>query len=220
VPSQIHTRQLVKIQSEERLATTSELNPTPDLVTGRCEAGGMGYQAATEVKVISPEILIVLEADVICVTEGSIHSTISPNLQSWNIAMSSGVSPTGSQTAAWYQTEIMGTRETQYALPAVVGVCVVKPMNGKTAQMAYWESDQFIVLMKQGNACGGKGLTNEPLGQGHIFHTQMRAKGDNKTVLTTYPEMDREVLLKSRMRKIFTSGSVRELIVTSELLLQ
>jgi len=33
-PSKVHTRQLVKIQPEERLATTSELNPTPSMVTG------------------------------------------------------------------------------------------------------------------------------------------------------------------------------------------
>ena len=33
VPSKVHSRQLVKIQPEERLATTSELNPTPSLVT-------------------------------------------------------------------------------------------------------------------------------------------------------------------------------------------
>ena len=33
VPSKAHIRQLVKIQPEERLATTSELNPTPSLVT-------------------------------------------------------------------------------------------------------------------------------------------------------------------------------------------
>jgi len=32
-PSKAHTRQLVKIQHEERLATTSELNPTPSLAT-------------------------------------------------------------------------------------------------------------------------------------------------------------------------------------------
>jgi len=182
VPSKIHTRQLVKIQPEERLATTSELNPTPGLVTGRCEAGGMGYQAATEVKVISPEILMILEADVICVTEGSIHTAISPNLQSWNIAESlrtrqGDVSPTGSQTAAWYQTETMGTREAQYALSTVVGVCVVKPMNGKTAQMAYWESDQFIVPLKQGNACGGKGLTGARMTSGaHLPHPEVECR--------------------------------------------
>jgi len=32
-PSQAHIRQLVQIQPEERLATTSELNPTPRMVT-------------------------------------------------------------------------------------------------------------------------------------------------------------------------------------------
>jgi len=57
------------------------------------------------VKVISPEILMILEADVVCVTEGSIHTTVSPILRSWNIAESSGtlrggVSPAGSQTVA------------------------------------------------------------------------------------------------------------------------
>jgi len=142
----------------------------------------MGYQAATEVKVISPEIFIILEADVLCVTEGSIHTTTSPNLQSWNIAESlttwqGDVSPTGSKTAAWYQTETMGTREAQYALPTVVGVCGVKPMNGKTSQMASWESDQFIVLMKQGNACGGKGLTGARMTSGaHLPHSEVASR--------------------------------------------
>jgi len=114
----------------------------------------------------------------------------------------------------------MGTRETQYAPLTELGVCDVKPIDGKISQMVYWESDQPILPLKQGNACGGEGLTVEPLGQGHIFRTQMRVKDGNKTVLTTYPEKDGEVLLKSRMREIFTSGSVRGLIVTSGLLPQ
>jgi hypothetical protein len=65
----------------------------------------------------------------------------------------------------------MGTREAKCALFFLLigaGVCAIKPMNGKISQMAYWELDQFIVLMKQGNACGGKGLTVEPMIQGHI----------------------------------------------------
>jgi hypothetical protein len=119
------------------------------------------------VKVISPEILMILEADVFCVTEGSIHTTVSLNLLSWNIAGSSGtrqgdVSPAGSQTVAWYQMETMGTREAQCALivlPTGAGVCGVKPIDGKSPQMAYWESDQLILPLKQGNSCGGKGLT-------------------------------------------------------------
>src|SRR5665648_189769 len=135
----------------------------------------MGCQATTEVKVISPEIPKILEADVFRVTEGSIYSTISPNLQSvLKISRSlrtrqGAVSPTGSQTVAWHQKEIMGTREAQYVLSK--GVCTVKPINGKMVQTAYWESDQFIVLMKQGNACGGKGLTKVRLTSGaHLPH--------------------------------------------------
>lgn len=182
MPSKVHIRQLVQIQPEERLATTSELNPTPSLVTGCCEAGGMGYQAATEVKVISPEILMILEADVFSVTEGSIHTTVSLNLRSWNIAGSSGtrrgdVSPTGSKTVAWYQMETMGTREAQYALLIQNGVCGVKPIDGETSQMAYWESDQLIVPSKQGNACGGKGLTGVRWISGtHLPHPEVECR--------------------------------------------
>ena len=113
-------------------------------------------------KVISLEILVILEADVFYATEGSIRTTANKQLQSWNIAVSSAsrrgvASPTGSKTVACYQTATMGTREAQYVL---VGVWGIKPMNGKILQMAYWESDQFIVLMKQGNACGEKERTD------------------------------------------------------------
>jgi hypothetical protein len=134
------------------------------------------------VKVISPEILMILEADVICVTEGSICTTISPKLRSWNIAGSSGawqgdVSPAGSKTAACYQTETMGTRETHCALLTEVGICNVKPMNGEISQMAFWESDQFIVLMKQGNACGGKGLTGVQAASGaHLPYSEVGSR--------------------------------------------
>ncbi|MGB2727837.1 MAG: hypothetical protein WBD09_05095 [Halobacteriota archaeon] len=40
VLSKIHTIQLVKIQPDERLAATSELNLALSLVTGCCEARG------------------------------------------------------------------------------------------------------------------------------------------------------------------------------------
>jgi len=128
---------------------------------------------------MSPEILIILEADVVCVTEGSIHTTVSPILRSWNIAESSGtvrgdVSPAGSKTVAWYQTETMGTREAQYALLTELGVCDVKPRNGETSQMVYWESDQLVLPLKQGNACGGKGLTEVRWTPGaHLPHPEV-----------------------------------------------
>jgi len=90
------------------------------------------------------------------------------------------VSPTGSKTAAWYQTETMGTREAKCALLVLLigaGVCAIKPMNGKIPQMAYWESDQFIVLMKQGNACGGKGLTGARMTSGaHLPHSEVASR--------------------------------------------
>jgi len=38
VPSKVHNIQLLKIQPEERLAATSELNPASSLVTGCGEA--------------------------------------------------------------------------------------------------------------------------------------------------------------------------------------
>ena len=72
VPSKIHNIQLVRIQPEERLAATSELNFASSLVTGCGEARGMGYWAATQVKGLSPEIHVVSEADVVHLTEGSI----------------------------------------------------------------------------------------------------------------------------------------------------
>ena len=218
VPSKVHNIQLVQIQPEERLATTSELNLASSLVTGCGEARGMGYWGATQVKGLSPEISIVSEADVVHLTEGSTLIADSPNLQSWNITGSSGTwrgdeSPAGSKTVARYQTDIMETRETQSVL--LTGVCPIKPINGKIVQTTLWESDQLIVPMKQGNAYGGKGLAVEPLGQGHIHRTKRRVKDGNKTGLITYPENGREVLLKSRMRENLKSGSVRGLIAAS-----
>jgi hypothetical protein len=120
---------------------------------------------------------MILEADVLRVTEGSNHSTDNKQLRSWNIAESSAtrqgdVSPTGSKTAAWYQMVNMGTRETQNALPN--GVCDIKPINGKILQTAFRESDQFVVLMKQGNSCGGKGLTEVRVTSGsHLPHLEV-----------------------------------------------
>lgn len=120
---------------------------------------------------------MILEADVFCATEGSNHKTVNKQLQSWDIAESSAtrrgvVSPTGSKTAAWYQTENMGTRETQNAFPK--RICDFKPINGKILQMAFWESDQFIVLLKQGNSCGGKGLTGARVTSGaHLPNSEV-----------------------------------------------
>jgi hypothetical protein len=114
--------QLVQIQPEERLATISELNPASRLVTGCGEARGMGYWGATQVKELSHEILIVQEANVVLLTEGS--TLIADNLiGTWQ----GDASPAGSKTVAQYQTDIMQTRETQGVL--LTGVCPIKPIN-------------------------------------------------------------------------------------------
>jgi hypothetical protein len=151
VPSKIRNIQLVQIQPEERLATTSELNLASCLVTGCGEAKGMGYWAATQVKGLSHEIFIVPEADVVHVTEGSILIADSL-IGTWR----GDESLAGSETVARYQMDIMGTREGQGVL--LSGVCPIKPINGKIVQMTLWESDQFIVPEKRSNACGGKGM--------------------------------------------------------------
>jgi len=82
---------MVKIQPEERLAPISELNLASSLVTGCSEAKGMGYWAATQVKGLSPEIVNVLEADVVKRTEGSTLIAINPNLGSRNFDKSTGL---------------------------------------------------------------------------------------------------------------------------------
>jgi hypothetical protein len=109
--------------------------------------------------------------------------------------------------------DIMGTREGLSVL--LTGVCAIKSIKGKIVQTTLWESDQFIVPEKRGNARGGKGLAVEPLGQGHIHRTRRRIKGGNKTGLITYPVNDRAVLLKSRMRENIKSCSVRGIIAAS-----
>jgi hypothetical protein len=80
VSSKIHNSQLVKIQPEERLAASSELNLASCLVTGRGEARWMGYWATTQAKGLSTEITIVLVADVVHLTEGSTLVTVSPSI--------------------------------------------------------------------------------------------------------------------------------------------
>ena len=57
--------QSVKVRHEERLATTSELNPTPGRATDHSAARGKGYQAVTQVKVLSHETTVVPVAEAV-----------------------------------------------------------------------------------------------------------------------------------------------------------
>ena len=57
--------QSVKVRHEERLATTSEPNPTPGWATDHSAARGKGYQAVTQVKVLSHETTVVPVAEAV-----------------------------------------------------------------------------------------------------------------------------------------------------------
>jgi hypothetical protein len=121
--------QLVQVQPEERLATTSEPSLAPSLVTGCREAKGRGYRAATKVKGLSTEI----------------NHRVGGRRCAWKrkAALSYPLgrgyaSPTVSKTAARYQKESLGTREAHHA---PVRVWATKPINGKVDQMVWWESD-------------------------------------------------------------------------------
>ena len=57
--------QSVKVRHEERLATTSELNPTPGRATDHSAARGKGYQAVTQVKELSPVTFVVPVAEAV-----------------------------------------------------------------------------------------------------------------------------------------------------------
>ena len=203
-PSKIYSLQLVKIQSGGRLATVPELNPAPGGVTCHREARGMGYWATTQVKGLSPEITIVSEVD-------AVHA--SRRQYSHNRYWRGYASPTGSETVARYQKENIGTRETQ-CTPAKV--CNDKPINGKELQMVHWESDQLIVVGKQGNACGAKGLAGRPCNWDTSSRHRTGIRKLTKPISVTHSSEGEEVFLKSRVRENCTHGSVRGFIVDSK----
>jgi hypothetical protein len=203
-PNKAEVFQLVKIQPEERLAITLELNPAPGWATGHREARATGYRAATPVKGLSHEITIVSEAD-------AVHrSGRQPTADRQRQGPSN---PTGSETAARYQTERIGTREAHGIPWRRVGGD--KPINGKESPRMSWESDQFIVARKRGNARGAKGLAARPSEKGSIPQTLSWNRDGNGTLsVTTAGQW--KVWLKSRMWEIYKSGSVRGLIVAPD----
>jgi len=164
----------------------------------------MGYWAATQVKGLSPETTIVSVADVV-------H--LCGRLYSHNRYWRGYESPAGSKTVARYQMDSVGTWE---AHNAPLRVWAAKPIDGKVAQMVLWESDQLIVVMKQGNACGAKGLAGEPWEWGHFLQTQSWVKEVNKTNFHNIPLDGVEVFLKSRKRENRKPGSVRGFVVDSK----
>jgi len=164
----------------------------------------MRYRATTQVKVLSPEIGIIPVAEAFLHAAGNILVTVMRGYA--NLA--------GSKSVARYQRVSIGTRET-HDVPARVWANK-PPINGKEAQMASWESDQLVVVLKQGNACGAKGLAGRPRSRDTSSGLRTGPRKSTKLDSMTYSTEGEEVVLKSRMREICKSGSVRGLVVDSQ----
>jgi len=164
----------------------------------------MRYRATTQVKVLSPETSVVPVAEAFPYAAGNILVTV----------MRGDANLAGSKSVARYQRVNIGTRETHDA-PARIGAN--KPLiSGKSAPLASWESDQLVVVMKRGNACGAKGLAGEPRSRDTFSGLRTGLRKSTKLDSMTYSTEGEEVVLKSRMREICKSRSVRRLIMDSE----
>ena len=202
-PSKVHVGQLVKIQSDKGLTSTSEQNRTPGKATCRREAKGKGYRATTQVNVLSPEITIVSDAD-------TVHKGGRQNSQircGEELRDRRGLRQLhGIKWATW-----------ELGRPDVFlrKVCYDKSGNDEELQMIHRESDKSIVAMKQSNVCGAKGLT----GNRGTEETSSRFKTGKRKVTesesVTCLVRGKEVLLKSWMRENCTSSSVRGFVVSS-----
>ncbi len=138
-----------EVQSRQRLAASRVANSAYGEVTNHVKPEGTRYRAVTQVKELNPEIPNVSEAEAVHLAEGSSLATAKRQ---------GGKNLMGSETTARYQMEKVGTRETQSVPHEYRGVCATKPINGEEGQKTLWESDQSIVVEKQGNSCGAKGL--------------------------------------------------------------
>jgi len=200
-PSEAHVEKLVKIQPDKGLTSKSELNLTSGRVTYRREAKGRGYWATTQVNVLSPEIIIVSDAD-------TVHKGGRQNSQiryGKELRDRRGL------------RQLHGIKRTMWELgrPDVFlrKVCYDKSEKGKELQMIHRESDKFIVAKKQSNICGAKGLTVKSLGKRtHLPDTELDKRCQQNF---TDNSLMRKVLLKSRVREICTHGSVRGFVVSS-----
>lgn len=75
-PRKVHKIQLVKIRPMQSLTNSIEATIAFQEVTNGMKPVGVTYQAATQVKVLSPEILYVIEADVFHCAEGSMSGDV------------------------------------------------------------------------------------------------------------------------------------------------
>ena len=75
-PSKVRNNQLVKIQPIQRLTTSIEPTIALQEVTNVMKPVEGTYQATTQVKVLSPEISVIIEADVFHNTEGNMNGNV------------------------------------------------------------------------------------------------------------------------------------------------
>ena len=90
-PRKARNKQSVRIRPMQRLTISIERSVTQQLVTNAVKLAEGTYQAATQVKVLSPEILNIIEADVFHVTESSMkddamvsHHLLYRGLRPWH----------------------------------------------------------------------------------------------------------------------------------------
>ena len=90
-PRKARNKQSVRIRPMQRLIISIERSVTQQLVTNAVKLAEGTYQAATQVKVLSPEILNIIEADVFHVTESSMkddamvsHHLLYRGLRPWH----------------------------------------------------------------------------------------------------------------------------------------
>jgi len=200
-PSEAYKIKLVKVQPGASIASTPEPDLAPGTATFCREAKARGHQAATQVKELSPEILVVPEAD-------GFH--VLGRQQVYRCKRLGDKRLAGSETVAWCQNDFMGTWES---------LCIPERGSGKQVEETrmqakmHGQSDQLVVVMKQGNSCGAKGLTDSPRNDSS-FQSPMRHQMKLLRVHSGTPATGAGCL-KSRMRENRTYGSVRGLIVGS-----
>jgi len=103
-PGQAWVTNPVQVRTEQRLATSSELNPACNEVTSCMKPGGRRCRAATQVKGLSPEITNVVSGR---------HASFRGRQQrTWRYLASQADAP-GSETVARHHMRNLGTWEIQ-----------------------------------------------------------------------------------------------------------
>lgn len=105
------------------------------------------YQPATQVKVLSPEINDVRKADSFHMLEGGTLYFVKVR----DTLLSRGLSP-------WDDNERIKQELGRSILFPIKGYLPTIP-KGEEAEMTVWKSDYPILVKKQSNVCGAKGIT-------------------------------------------------------------